>query len=245
MRRRSVSSKCSGVTRSGRHPARRSPCRPRGDRSDRRRRCGTACDDRRPDPPPAVPACPGRCACPAALRLAQLLGGNRRAVRFRGCRPAGRSGRPRPGARRTPRPPRSRSPAEAEVHLALHGLLGDRDRRHAQHNSSSAAATAARVGDVVAEVRAVVDAGDDQLRLEPDQAQSREPHAVHGRAVGREAGRAVAELHFLDPQRLPRRDAPRAGRPVRIRRDHRQLDAWNRQQRAPQRGRWPGCRRRS
>ena len=81
----------------------------------------------------------------------------------------------------------------------------------------------------------MVDAGDDQLRLEPDQAQSREPHAVHGRAVGREAGRAVAELHFLDPQRLPRRDAPRAGRPVRIRRDHRQLDAWNRQQRAPQR----------
>ena len=68
----------------------------------------------------------------------------------------------------------------------------------------------ARVGDVVAEVGAVVDAGDDQVGLEAvDQPERREADAVDRRAVGRVADRPVAEVDLLDPQRAPRRDRPR------------------------------------
>ena len=124
---------------------------------------------RRPpsDPPPAVPACPGRCVCQPRHRCAcQLLGGNRRAVHIQRVPSGRRSAGRRPGARRTPRPPRSRSP----------GRSGSPSRASWTGRPRSQARPAqllerrrngARVGDVVAEVRAVVDAGDDQLRLEP------------------------------------------------------------------------------
>jgi hypothetical protein len=52
----------------------------------------------------------------------------------------------------------------------------------------------ARVRDVVAEVRAVVDAGHDEVGLEAlDQPERGEAHAVDRRAVGRVADRAVAK----------------------------------------------------
>ena len=94
----------------------------------------------------------------------------------------------------------------------------------------------AGVGDVVAEVEPVVDAGDDELRLEVlDQPELREPHAVDGRAVGREAVRAVVEVDPLDPQRPARRDRARGRGAVAVRRDDGQLDPRHVEQRAPQR----------
>ena len=53
--------------------------------------------------------------------------------------------------------------AEAEVHLARVGLLGDRDPGEAEDDALQRRGDGARVGDVVAEVGAVVDAGDDQV----------------------------------------------------------------------------------
>ncbi len=67
---------------------------------------------------------------------------------------------------------------------------------------SSAAATVPGVGDVVAEVGAVVDAGDDQVGLEAvDQPERGEPDAVDRRAVAGVAARAVLEADLGDPQR--------------------------------------------
>ena len=56
----------------------------------------------------------------------------------------------------------------------------------------------ARVGDVVAEVGAVVDPGDDQVGAAADQAELGEADAVDRGAVGRVADVAVAELDLLD-----------------------------------------------
>ena len=52
----------------------------------------------------------------------------------------------------------------AEVHLAGGGLLGDRDRRQAEDDALERGGDRPRVGDVVAEVGAVVDARDDERR---------------------------------------------------------------------------------
>ena len=121
---------------------------------------------------------------------------------------------------------KSEAAAEAEVHLAVGRLLGDGDRRHAEHEPLERGRDGARVGDVVAEVRAVVDARDDQVGPEAlDQAERREAHAVDGRAVGREADRAVLERRLLHPQRAPRRDHARHRRAVAVRRDRHELDA--------------------
>jgi hypothetical protein len=78
----------------------------------------------------------------------------------------------------------------------------------------------------------VVDSRDDQLRPGLDQAERREAHAVHGRAVGRVAHRPVAELDLLDPERRAGRDAARRRRAVRVGRDHREVDPRHLQQRA-------------
>ena len=83
--------------------------------------------------------------------------------------------------------------AEVPAHLPLQRLLGDGDRREPEHDALEGRGDGARVGDVVAEVGAVVDAGDDQLRLRPDQAELGEADAVDRRAVGREADGAVVE----------------------------------------------------
>ena len=97
--------------------------------------------------------------------------------------------------------------AEPEVHLARERLLRDGDRRQPEHDALERGGDGARVGDVVAEVGAVVDAGDDQLGLEAlDQPERREADAVDRRAVGRVADRAVAEVDLLDPQRAAGRD---------------------------------------
>ena len=88
----------------------------------------------------------------------------------------------------------------------------------------------------VAEVGAVVDAGDDDVGLEAvDQTQRGHAHAVHRRAVAGEAVRAVAERHLGDPQRAAEGDRPGRGRAVAVGRDHGQLHVLERHQRAPQR----------
>ena len=115
--------------------------------------------------------------------------------------------------------------AEAEVHLAGVGLLGDGDAGDAEDHALERGRHRAGVGDVVAEVGPVVDAGDDQVGREAvDQPERGEADAVDRRAVGREADRPVAERHLLDPERPPRGDRARGGRPVGVRRDDRQLD---------------------
>ena len=59
--------------------------------------------------------------------------------------------------------------------------------------------------------------------IEPERG---EADAVDRRAVGGEAGGAVAELHLLDPERLAQIVMLRAvARAVGVGRDHRQLDA--------------------
>ena len=135
--------------------------------------------------------------------------------------------------------------AEPEVHLPARGLLGDGDARDAEHDALQRGRHRARVGDVVAQVGAVVDAGDDQVGLEAlDQPERGEPDAVHRRAVAGVAHRAVAEVDLGDPQRAAERDRPR---PVAERLPSGAITAsWtssSRDQRAPQRS--AGPRRRS
>ena len=75
--------------------------------------------------------------------------------------------------------------AEAEVHLAARRLLGDGDARQAEDDALERRGDRPRVGDVVAEVGAVVDARDDDVGLEAlDQPELGQAHAVHRRAVG-------------------------------------------------------------
>ena len=124
-------------------------------------------------------------------------------------------------------------PAQPEVHLALARLLRDRDRRQAEHDSLQRGGDGAGIGDVVAQVGAVVDPRHDQLRLEADQPEGGEPHAIDGGPVGRVTHAAVLEVDLLHPQRRPGGDAAGAGGAVRVGRDHRQLDVGHRQQRAP------------
>jgi hypothetical protein len=126
--------------------------------------------------------------------------------------------------------------AEAEVHLAGGRLLGDRDGRQSQHDALQRGGHRARIGDVVAEVGAVVDPGDDRLGGEAlDEAELGQAHAVHRRAVGGVAVRAVVEVHPLHPQRPARRDRARHRRAVAVGRDDRQIDVGDVQQRLAQR----------
>ena len=126
--------------------------------------------------------------------------------------------------------------AEAEVHLARGRLLGDGDPRDAEHDPLERRGDGARVGDVVAEVRAVVDAGDDDVGLEAlDEPELREPDAVDRRAVGRVARRAVLEVDLLDPERAARGDHARERGAVAVGRHDRELDVGQRDERAPQR----------
>ena len=121
---------------------------------------------------------------------------------------------------------------EAVVQRARARLLGDGDRGQAQHDPLQRRRHGAGVGDVVAEVGAVVDAGDDQVGGEAlDQAEARQAHAVHRRAVGGVAAAAVGERDLRHPQRPPGGDRAGHRRAVAVGGDHRQahpLDAHER-----------------
>ena len=115
--------------------------------------------------------------------------------------------------------------AAADVaHAAARGLLREGNGRDAEDDSLEGGGDRARVGDVVAEVGAVVDPGDDQVGPVADQAQLGEAHAVDRRAVGRVALVAIAELDLLDRQRRARGDAARGGAAVGVGGDHVDLD---------------------
>ena len=102
--------------------------------------------------------------------------------------------------------------------------------------ASSAAATVPESGDVVPEIRAVIDAGHDQLSLESlDQPEVGQPDAVDRSAVGGVSDCPVLEVDLLNPQRPPRGDRPRHRRAIPIGRDHRELDPVDLQQRRSQR----------
>src|SRR5207342_2434176 len=126
--------------------------------------------------------------------------------------------------------------AAADVaHTAGRGLLGEDDGGDAEHDPLQRRRHRARVGDVVAEVGAVVDAGDDQVRAAADQAQLGEADAVDRGAVGGVAAVAVAELDLLDAERRAGGDAAGGGAAVGVRRDHVDLDAVEVAQRPPRR----------
>jgi hypothetical protein len=129
----------------------------------------------------------------------------------------------------------------AEVQLAVVRLLRHRDRRQPQHDPLERRGDRSRVGDVVAQVGAVVYARHDQLGLEVEQPERGEAHAVHGGAVGGEAARAVPELDLLHPERLLEGDAARRRGAVGVGRDHGQLDTGHTEQRAPEHVQAGGC----
>src|SRR5256885_16831106 len=80
------------------------------------------------------------------------------------------------------RPPRSPLFPYTTLFRSRHGDAGD-----PEHDALERRRDRPGVGDVVAEVRAVVDPRDDQLRLLTDETQRREAHAVDRRAVRRVA----------------------------------------------------------
>ena len=89
---------------------------------------------------------------------------------------------------------------DPEVELAGARLLRDRDPGQPEHDRLERRGHRARVSDVVAEVRAVVDPRHDQLGLEAlDQPQVGQAHAVDRRAVGGVADRPVVEVDLLRP----------------------------------------------
>ena len=126
--------------------------------------------------------------------------------------------------REGPRQPEVEAAADV-AHPAAGGLLGDGQRRDPEDDPLEGRRDRSRVGDVVAEVGAVVDPGDDQVGAAAEQAELGEADAVDRRAVGREAAVAVAELDLLDRQRRAGRDAPRGRAAVGIGSDHVDLDA--------------------
>ena len=115
--------------------------------------------------------------------------------------------------------------AGEKAHLAGGRLLRDRDRRDAQDDALQRRRHGSRIGDVVAQVRAVVDPGDDQVGAFADQAEVAEADAVDRRAVGRVGDPPVVEPHLLDRERRASRDAARGGAAVGVRDDHVRLDA--------------------
>ena len=80
-------------------------------------------------------------------------------------------------------------------------LLRDRERRAAVDDRLHRRADRARVRDVVAEVRAVVDARRDEVEAVPEVAEEREADRVGGRAVDRVGERAVGQGPLADAQR--------------------------------------------
>ena len=126
--------------------------------------------------------------------------------------------------------------AAADVaHAAAGGLLGEGDRGDAEDDPLERRGDGARVGDVVAEVGAVVDPGDDQVGAAADQAQLGEADAVDRGAVGGVADGAVAELDLLDAQRRAGGDAAGGGAAVGVGGDHVDLDPVELAQRPPRR----------
>ena len=93
--------------------------------------------------------------------------------------------------------------AAGVAHATDARLLGDGDGGQPEHQPLERRRHGARVGDVVAEVGAVVDPRDDQVGTLAEQAEVGEAHAVDRGALGREADRAVVELDLLDPDRRP------------------------------------------
>ena len=82
----------------------------------------------------------------------------------------------------------------------------------------------------------MVDAGDDELGLEPlDQAEAGQPDAVDRRPVRGVSNGSVAKVDFLHPQRPPGRDRARHRGAIAVWRDHRQLDGRQLHQRLAQR----------
>ena len=98
-------------------------------------------------------------------------------------------------------------------------LLRDRERRAAVDHALHRRADRARVRDVVAEVRAVVDARRDEVEAVVEEAEERERDGVGGRAVDRPADRPVGERALAHAQRPHQRLRVADGTLVRVGRD--------------------------
>ena len=121
---------------------------------------------------------------------------------------------------------KSEATVEAVVERARARLLGDGDRGQPEHDALERRRDRARVGDVVAEIGAVVDPRDDYIGGEAvDQTEPRQAHAVDRRAVGRIAAGPVLERHLGHPQRPAGGDRTRHRRAVSVGCDHREAHA--------------------
>ncbi len=128
------------------------------------------------------------------------------------------------------------APVEAVVQRARAGLLGDGDGGQPEHDTLQRRGDGPRVGDVVAEVGAVVDAGHDDVGREAlRNPEARQAHAVHGGAVGRVPHGAVGEGHLFDPQRPAGGDRAGHRRAVAVGGDHREAHVGQHDERSPHR----------
>ena len=93
---------------------------------------------------------------------------------------------------------RDRGKAEVGVLVIL---LADRERRAPVDGRFHRRAHRSRVRDVVAEVRAVVDAGGDEVEAVPEVAEEREADRVRRRPIDRERRRSVGERSLADAER--------------------------------------------
>src|SRR5947208_10771112 len=84
-------------------------------------------------------------------------------------------------------------------------LLRDRERGAAVDDRLHRRADRSRIGDVVAQVGAIVDARGDEVEAVPEVAEESEAHGVRRRPVDRPAGRAVGESPLADAERAHQR----------------------------------------
>ena len=173
--------------------------RSRRARSWRHRRCGTAAG--RPCPRRSAPARRGRPACRAGPTSTPV--GSTPGTLMLSSVPAGSGTASSSATSRAVNLAAAlevESGAGAKVEIERRRVLRDRDPRQSQHDRLERGRHRARVGDVVAEVRAVVDAGDDELGLEAlDQPQPGQAHAVDRGSVGGEADSSVGKRRAPGP----------------------------------------------
>src|SRR5215212_4964898 len=102
-------------------------------------------------------------------------------------------------------------------------LLADREARAAVDHGLHRGADGAGIGDVVPEVRAVVDPRRDEIEAVAEVAEERDAHRVRWAAVDRIGERAVTEDSLSDPERAHQGLLVADRALVRVRRDDRRV----------------------
>src|SRR6185369_13237013 len=127
-----------------------------------------------------------------------------------------------PLAQDVPGDDRGRVPRECEIGVLV-VLLRDREGRARVDHRLHGRADGARIGDVVAQVRAVVDARRDEVEPVAEVAEEGEADGIGRRAIDRVGERAVLERPLADTQRAHQRLLMADRALIRIRRDDRHV----------------------